>query len=73
MARALNPEQTIANMGVRVYGPQIKQAVLAWVKAHLQLAGDIEVSDTMMLDGISRTITDDDTYIYVNFNSEKKT
>jgi hypothetical protein len=59
-------------MCVRVHGAQLKQAVLAWVKQHLTNAGSITVRDTMVLDGITRAIGDTNTYIDVDFDSEKR-
>lgn len=62
----------MAHMKLRIQGETLKMAILHWAKEHLRLAGDIKVSETMVLDGVSRPIGDDNTYATVEFKSEKK-
>jgi hypothetical protein len=60
-------------MRLRVYGPEIKKAVLAWVKQHLTSAKDIIVMSNMVLDSLDREIGDDQqSWISVEFDSEKE-
>jgi hypothetical protein len=60
-------------MGIRVYGPEIKKAVLAWVKQHLTSAKDITVLNKMVADNQIREIGDDQqSWISVEFDSEKE-
>lgn len=62
----------MANMGLRLYGPEIRKAILFWARHHLTGAKNIVVSDQMVLDGINRAIgNEQESWIYVDFDSEK--
>ena len=61
----------MARVTLRVFGPQIRQAVVDWAKKHLVAAANIEADDHMTLDKITREVLDDDeTHIDVFFDSE---
>lgn len=62
----------MANMGFRVYGPEIRRAIEAWVRQHVTNVKNVQVDTKMTLDGFNRTIgTGQESWIYVEFDSEK--